>query len=549
MLKYIIDGLNLKSSSSSSHQSQQHISGIEGFLRLLYIWMSTRFLEDFTERKSDLRKRNTLSATAVECLNEIQKIASVFGKDCSSTIYIEVNRIKLLFLKMNARIKQRNNFIHQETNLSLLKNFDTKNLDKRMFSAFSAEVIASQLTLLEYSIFNAIELKEFHNKDWSSSDKSRAPTLRVLIARNNEIAAWVASCILLQKNDAARAKAATKCIWIAYWCYRLQNYNSMFSVLGGLQILPIDRIREILLRNMERKYIAVWRQLSDIIMPDKNYRFYRELLSKQTRAISEEQPILPYVGLFLKDLTMIEENPDYTNSPLLITSTISSFSDNTKPISGSVVVTNHSTFSGVNNMKSEQSENNQQQKQKKYPNMHKVVLIGNVLAQISKYQHITYNKRISTKITPLLQYLAACPHMNEEELYRISESVKPLRNNKLIEIEEPLSTTSSSSTISSGLYNDGPKQGSNSVPHQPPTYQDAPSAEALFDNSNNSSDIDLVSIASSESSANNKPVSDIEDLSTSSTSTSEELETFAPVGQSTARIAEVMKYVNRMSSF
>jgi len=48
--------------------------------------------------------------------------------------------------------------------------------------------------------------------------------------------------------------------------------------------------------------------------PEKNYLSYREKVQK---LIYEKVPLVPYIGLILKDITFIDENADHLESGLI----------------------------------------------------------------------------------------------------------------------------------------------------------------------------------------------------------------------------------------
>lgn len=50
------------------------------------------------------------------------------------------------------------------------------------------------------------------------------------------------------------------------------------------------------------KYVQLLGRLQRVMLPDNNYGQYRQVLASRLAA---NEPTLPYVGLFLKDLTFI----------------------------------------------------------------------------------------------------------------------------------------------------------------------------------------------------------------------------------------------------
>lgn len=48
----------------------------------------------------------------------------------------------------------------------------------------------------------------------------------------------------------------------------------------------------------------IWHQLEHIMSPENNYARYRKVLAKRKES-AHENPTLPYIGLFMKDMALI----------------------------------------------------------------------------------------------------------------------------------------------------------------------------------------------------------------------------------------------------
>ena len=80
----------------------------------------------------------------------------------------------------------------------------------------SEEEIARQITLVDFSIYRAIQPAELLNQAWSKEKyRYRAKNVLNLISRSTLMARWVSSVIVWQETLKARVKALTKFINIA----------------------------------------------------------------------------------------------------------------------------------------------------------------------------------------------------------------------------------------------------------------------------------------------------------------------------------------------
>lgn len=353
-------------------------SNPRGIFRLLRLWILLFFTKDFNY-KSKHRKPRLFSLLSF--LNKVNKstinAANMMGIAIHSSQF-DLNKLKLAILRKH-RLATANIKLPGP---SLLEKFTySKDVVKdNKFFAFDSAAIAEQLTLLEYSIFKQVDHEEFYDLRVSTNSNSnkttenrRAPNLTLLINRANFIAYWVATNILAQTNAQTRAKAITKFIIIAHWCEQLGNYNSLEAILSGFRLNQIDRLRKTW--GVKVKYLALLITLEDIMKPANNYSNYRKLLSKRKDLLKDQVPSLPYIGIFLKDLTFIEDgNPDV-------------FVD-------------------------------------KRLNINKINMLGNTLRIIKAFQLISFDGVIKNKNVALLRYLAYLPHWSEIELERASEAVR-----------------------------------------------------------------------------------------------------------------------------
>ncbi|TPX32233.1 hypothetical protein SmJEL517_g04638 [Synchytrium microbalum] len=168
--------------------------------------------------------------------------------------------------------------------------------------------LARQLTLIEMREFCKIQPVEFMRKAWSDKQNLVSVNIRNMIAQSNKITGWVASNILSERDIKKRALMIKHFIMIAERCRALNNFNSLMSILAGLQSSPIHRLRRTwdLLPVKSNQSLDTLRRLMN---PTKNFTTYRESLKSVT------PPCVPFLGVYLTDLTFIEDgNPDVLRS-------------------------------------------------------------------------------------------------------------------------------------------------------------------------------------------------------------------------------------------
>lgn len=83
----------------------------------------------------------------------------------------------------------------------------------------------------------------------------------------------------------------------------LNNFNGMMEVLAALNFAFIKRLKSVW-KQVPSKLTKVVKKLDDLMDQASNYRNYRQALATRT------PPLLPFQGVYLTDLTFIEEKPD-----------------------------------------------------------------------------------------------------------------------------------------------------------------------------------------------------------------------------------------------
>jgi len=167
------------------------------------------------------------------------------------------------------------------------------------------EEIARQLTLIEFGIFQAIQPSELLNQAWSRPRlRHRSPNVLKMIHRFNDFSLFVASSIVKQDKVKNRAKIMAKFIRIAEHLKNLKNFNCVIAILSGIGNSAVHRLKWTK-EEMDRRSQNVLIELQKSMSSEQSYKNYRETLQ------SIVPPCIPYLGVYLTDLTFIEEgNPD-----------------------------------------------------------------------------------------------------------------------------------------------------------------------------------------------------------------------------------------------
>ncbi|KAL9642462.1 hypothetical protein ABK040_011030 [Willaertia magna] len=236
--------------------------------------------------------------------------------------------------------------------------------------------LCTQLSLINFHLFEKIRPKEFLNQNWMKESRmKKAPNIYAMINRSNEVGMWVATEILMAEDLKERAFILKRFIKLAAKCQKIHNYNTLYDIVAGINSNPIHRLKKTW-ELVPEKWITKFQELLTLTSPKKSYSALREALEKNA-----DQTVLPYIGMYLTDLLFIEEgNTDFTKEGNLI-------------------------------------------------NFSKRRLLGQVILQIQTYQQKAYQ----FEIIPLLhQRLSKLIYRPMDELYEISCKLEapPVNNGK-----------------------------------------------------------------------------------------------------------------------
>ena len=190
--------------------------------------------------------------------------------------------------------------------------------------------MARQLTLMEHSLLRAIEAKEYMKQAWVKRGKERnAPHLLALIEFFNHVSGVIVKAVLdppgceggsedegeASGSDAdtvtRRARMIEYFVAMASEFVALNNFNGIMEVLSALHSASISRLKRTWAA-VDPKVIAEFESISAIMSTTSNFGRYRTLLK------GAPPPSVPYIGLFLTDLTFADDgNTDTVDETMI----------------------------------------------------------------------------------------------------------------------------------------------------------------------------------------------------------------------------------------
>ncbi|ORX66148.1 ras GEF [Linderina pennispora] len=249
--------------------------------------------------------------------------------------------------------------------------------------------VACQLTIIESSCFCQIQPMELVNKEFSHGETSLAVNVRQMTKWSTQISRWASAVIPVRRLPADRR--------LEQQCLALKNYDAVMAIKAAIFCAAVMRLK------------STWALLPkkfDATDPDRNYANYRDLLRRS------QPPLLPFMGLYLTDLTFLEDgNPTYrrrssTDSIL----TAKNVNRQSQPCTGS----DHVDISD----------------QQVLINFDKAYRVASIVKEIAKFQ-VEYSGNFTLAIPGLQKYLieqwAKCERegYDDDKIYEMSLEREP----------------------------------------------------------------------------------------------------------------------------
>ncbi|KAJ3223211.1 hypothetical protein HK099_001399 [Clydaea vesicula] len=193
--------------------------------------------------------------------------------------------------------------------LNILKN--NLNQPSIIIMEFDPLEIARQLTLIENRIFLEINSSELMAQEWTKKNSLISVNVRKSTKMSTLITGWVAQIILGENDVKKRATLLKHIIKIGDRSLALNNFSTLMSIVSALNSSTISRLKRTwdLTSTKTKQTFESLKKATDL---SRNYAVYRQTIKDC------QPPCLPFLGLYLTDLTFTEDgNPDFRGKNLI----------------------------------------------------------------------------------------------------------------------------------------------------------------------------------------------------------------------------------------
>ena len=164
---------------------------------------------------------------------------------------------------------------------------------------FDPMELARQLTIIESKLFCAIQPEELLALEWTKKSDSKAVNVKAMSKLSTDLANLVADMILHLEDAKKRAVMIKHWVKVAAKCLELNNYDSLMAIICSLNSSMVMRLKKTweLVSAKTKVRLDELKTITDV---GRNYAVLRQRLQNHVA------PCIPFVGIYLTDLTFID---------------------------------------------------------------------------------------------------------------------------------------------------------------------------------------------------------------------------------------------------
>jgi hypothetical protein len=164
---------------------------------------------------------------------------------------------------------------------------------------FDPMELARQFTIIESKLFCSIQPEELLALEWTKKSDSKAVNVKAMSKLSTDLANLVADTILHLEDAKKRAVMIKHWVKIAAKCLELNNYDSLMAIICSLNSSMVMRLKKTweLVSAKTKVRLDELKTITDV---GRNYAVLRQRLQNHVA------PCIPFVGIYLTDLTFID---------------------------------------------------------------------------------------------------------------------------------------------------------------------------------------------------------------------------------------------------
>ncbi|KAL7715456.1 Ras guanine nucleotide exchange factor [Entamoeba marina] len=240
-----------------------------------------------------------------------------------TTIQPFLSRLKEYGMKssyslLQSAIKKRQEGFENTFSAKIIKNTHSKVpptvkfVETILFEMLNPEDLCRQMTLMSFDLFKKIRLNELLM--WTSSSKEfQCKSILAITNFSNQVVSYFVDSILSTKHLKRRICVVDTICKLGLEAERLHNYDLLVTISFCFNRSPIHRLKKTFhgLSSSSTEFLS---RLYSLTSPENNWRNLRQA----TLASENVEHAIPYLGIYLSDLTFINDGNEFVLSNGLI---------------------------------------------------------------------------------------------------------------------------------------------------------------------------------------------------------------------------------------
>eukprot|EP00027_Filamoeba_sp_ATCC50430_P001073 CAMPEP_0168556048 /NCGR_PEP_ID=MMETSP0413-20121227/8670_1 /TAXON_ID=136452 /ORGANISM="Filamoeba nolandi, Strain NC-AS-23-1" /LENGTH=681 /DNA_ID=CAMNT_0008586959 /DNA_START=162 /DNA_END=2207 /DNA_ORIENTATION=+ len=302
--KALLKKLILRYSAIVSSRNPNAKTELQKIADVMHIWLKKHFYDFYNDHELLETARSFIDTWITEQLDDkvAHKLVTLIAKN------IAVEETKSGSSRSHRGSISGSSATEKSSNSSESEYDFEADFKKLHFLDIDPKELSHHLTLTVFDKFKDIKPLELYNQSWSKGEnkKINSPNVVALIEHFNRISNWVASVIVFTRDIRKRIQLVKYFLQVAEECLvASSDFESVFMITLGLEQFCVSRLQKTWGQVLEDSDSArIWSKLQDVISFSQNYKTYRAIYKSN---MDLGKHFIPYIGLYLKDLTFIED--------------------------------------------------------------------------------------------------------------------------------------------------------------------------------------------------------------------------------------------------
>lgn len=237
---------------------------------------------------------------AVNFINETLRPLKEISEETKLNLSNQVNEIKEKVIQEKLVKKPSSEAANPISKFLIL---DEKNEESK---------IARKITSITNKMVKKISPVELLPK--ARNNGKLACNLISLISRSNNLTLFIIEEVLAYDHSATRARVVEKFICVAEHLYEMRNFNDLLSVVCAIGHSIIQHNLGLTWKKVKKSFKDKFEELKQFLSFEDNYKTMREEMTACSKA---GKFFTPYIGIFLRRLSFLEEKIAYKNSKMI----------------------------------------------------------------------------------------------------------------------------------------------------------------------------------------------------------------------------------------